>query len=361
MCPLYMKSPTLPLAAAAVAAFTLVSNLQAQPLVTIETVTVGDAGNAADTTGFGAVASEFAIGKYEVTIGQYTTFLNSAASVTSDSYIVNLWSTNMTTNLNIAGISRSGAGTFASPYSYSVIGSGNRPITYVNWFDAARFANWINNGATNGASTETGAYTLNGATNGIITTNAGATWYLPSEDQWYKAAYYKGGGTNAGYWASPTQSDTAPGNMIGGATNQANYFNGVYSVTQSSSLNTAQNYLTDAGAFSNSASAYGTFDQGGNVGEWNDAVIGSSRGVRGGAWNFTAIYMQPIIRGSSFPTDESRNVGFRMASVPEPSTAVLVLIGAGALYFWKRRKKFSAEFDGRIDQARRAFGSGQVV
>ena len=95
MCPLYMKSPTRPLAAAAVAAFTLVSNLQAQPLVTIETVTVGDAGNAADTTGFGAVASEFAIGKYEVTIGQYTTFLNSAASVTSDSYIVNLWSTNV--------------------------------------------------------------------------------------------------------------------------------------------------------------------------------------------------------------------------------------------------------------------------
>jgi len=51
------------------AAFTLISNLQAQPLVTIETVTVGDAGNAADTTGYGAVADVFALGKYEVTIG----------------------------------------------------------------------------------------------------------------------------------------------------------------------------------------------------------------------------------------------------------------------------------------------------
>ena len=150
-----------PVVAALLATFTFTPNLKAQPLVNIETVTVGDAGNAADSTTYGAVTNVFAIGKYEVTIGQYSTFLNSVASVTSDSYIVNLWSASMATDLNIAGISRSGSGTLASPYSYSVIGSGNRPITYVSWFDAARFANWMNNGATNGASTETGAYTLN--------------------------------------------------------------------------------------------------------------------------------------------------------------------------------------------------------
>ena len=85
-----------------------------------------------------------------MTISQYTTFLNSAASVTSDSYIVNLWNANMTSNLNIAGISRSGSGTLASPYSYSVIGSGNRPISSASWYDAARFANWLHNGATAG-------------------------------------------------------------------------------------------------------------------------------------------------------------------------------------------------------------------
>ena len=143
------------------AVFTLLPNLQAQSLVTIDTVTVGDAGNAADTNGLGAVANVFAMGKYEVTIGQYTTFLNSVASVTSDSYVVNLWNTNMATDLNVAGISRSGSGSEGSPYSYSGLGSGNRPIAYVSWFSAARFANWMNNGATNGASTETGAYTLN--------------------------------------------------------------------------------------------------------------------------------------------------------------------------------------------------------
>ena len=105
--------------AALVAAFTITPNLHAQPLVNIETVTVGDPGNAADTTGYGAVADVFAIGKYEVTIGQYTTFLNSAASVTSDSYIVDLWSQEMTYNLEpqTAGISRSGSGIVADPYS----------------------------------------------------------------------------------------------------------------------------------------------------------------------------------------------------------------------------------------------------
>ena len=330
--------------AALFAAFTLICNLHAQPLVNIETVTVGDAGNAADsTTGdYGAVADVFAIGKYEVTISQYTTFLNSAASVTSDSYIVNLWNANMTSDLIIAGISRSGDGSLVSPYSYLVIGSGNHPIAYASWFDAARFANWVNNGAINGASTETGAYTLNGATNGVgFTVNPGATWFLPSQDQWYKAAYYRGGETNAGYWDYPTQSDSAPGNTIGGATNQANSkLGGVYSVTQSASLSFTQNYLTDAGVFSNSASAYGTFDQGGNVIEWNDAVIGSSRELRGGNWIDENVFLASSASSSFDPSFESIITGFRVATVPEPSTyALLLMTGAGWL-LWRRRKRF---------------------
>jgi formylglycine-generating enzyme len=322
--------------AALFAAFTLISNLQAQPLLTIDTVTVGDAGNAADTTGYGAVAYDFNIGKYEVTIGQYTSFLNAVAA--TDTY--SLYNASMATDLNIAGITRAGS---SGSFSYSVIGSGSRPISYVSWFDAARFANWMNNGATVGASTETGAYTLNGATSGFnFTKNAGATWWIPSEDEWYKAAYYKGGGTNAGYWVYPTQSDSAPGNVVGGAANQANYNNGVYAVTQSASYSRSQNYLTDAGAFSNSASAYDTFDQGGNVWEVNDAVIGSSRGLRGGSWSYYYFdstlrssfsdYLDPAFEYGSF-------VGFRVASVPEPSTyALLLTTGAGALW-WARRRR----------------------
>jgi formylglycine-generating enzyme required for sulfatase activity len=332
------------LVAALFAAFA--HSLHAQPLVNIETVTVGDAGNAAIASAYGAVTNVFSISKYEATISQYNTFLNSVASVTSDSYIVSLWKASMTTDLNVAGIGRSGSGTLADPYNYSVIGSGSRPITYVSWFDAARFANWMNNGATNGASTETGAYTLNGATNGIITKNAGATWWIPSENEWFKAAYYKGGGTNAGYWLYPTKSDATPGNTIGSALTQANYYAGAYAVTQQPSPTiSTQNYLTDVGALGNSASAYGTFDQGGNVWEWIDAVIGSSRGIRGGSWEALpggvdgAGTMQNNYHFSIEPSSESFALGFRVASVPEPSTyALLLMTGAGALW-WARRRR----------------------
>jgi sulfatase modifying factor 1 len=350
-----MKITTL-LVAVLFAAFSLKCQSYAQaPLVTIETVTVGDAGNAPDpATGYGAVSNVFAIGKYEVTISQYTAFLNSVARTNTNSYIVNLWSAQMTVEA-IAGISRSGSGSLASPYSYSVIGPsgitpagasspGNRPIAYVTWFNAARFANWMHNGATNGASTETGAYTLNGATNGVgFSKNVGARWWIPSEDEWYKAAYYKGGGTNAGYWLYPTQSDNAPGNVISGAPNQANYVvyddvaGRVLGVTQSKIYSSTQNYLTDVGAFSASASAYGTFDQAGNVWEWNDAVIGSFRCSRGGDLvdsGSTGYERLKSGRRFSFYNHATVNpnfpVGFRVASVPAPtSIAIEQPVGTG--------------------------------
>jgi sulfatase modifying factor 1 len=308
-------------------AFTLTPQSYAQRLVTIETVTVGDAGNAADTTGYGAVNNIFAIGKHEVTLSQYSTFLNAVAA--TDTY--NLYNSNLALNLNIAGISRGGS---SGSYNYSVIGSGSRPVSYVSWFDAARFANWMHNGATNGADTETGAYTLNGATNGVFFKNHDATWWIPSEDEWYKAAYYKSGGTNAGYWVFPTQSDSAPGNTIGGGSNQANYYTDRFALTQSPNYNAGQNYLTDVGAFSGSASAYGTFDQGGNLYEWNDAVLfGDSRGIRGGIWDYDgAGSLQSTDRDDYFtPNAELPYGGFRVATVPEPSTYALLALAATGL------------------------------
>lgn len=105
--------------------------------VTIDMVTVGNPGNANDTTGYGAVAYEYRMGKYEVTIGQYTTFLNAVAQ--TDTYA--LYNANMGANSNVTGIARTGS---PGTYSYTVINNGgdssNRPITYVSWFDAARFS-----------------------------------------------------------------------------------------------------------------------------------------------------------------------------------------------------------------------------
>ncbi len=319
----------------------------AQAQITIDTVMVGDAGNANDSTGYGAVSYEYAIGKYEVTLTQYTAFLNAVAA--TDTY--SLYNTSTATNLNIAGIQRSGS---PGSYTYSVIGSGNRPVKYVGWFDAARFSNWLTNGQPTGAqgnaTTENGAYSLFGATSGVgytknaINPNTGMapTWWIPSEDEWYKAAYYQpasAGGDVDDYWLYPTGSNTIAGNTIGASPNQANYNDGDYSVTQSSAYSASQNYLTDGGAFSNSASFYGTFDQGGNVWEWNDAVIaGSSRGLRGGSWGGGDDGLLSSGRLSDDPTLEYFRLGFRVASVPEPSTAGLMLMGGAAWLLWRRRK-----------------------
>ncbi len=321
-------------------------NKEARATITIDLVTVGNAGNAADTTGYGAVSYIYGIATKEVNLFQYAAFLNAVAA--TDTY--GLYNTGMATDGNIAGITRSGS---SGSYTYAVSGSGNRPVTYVNWFDGARFANWVANGQTTGAqtgtTTENGAYALNGATSGVSftknginpNTSAAPTYWIPSEDEWYKAAYYDPGVSGPGddYWLYPTRSDGAPGNTIGSGANQVNYKDGVYSVTQSGSYSTSLNYLTDGGAFSNSAGFYGTYDQGGNAWEWNDAVIsGSSRGLRGGSWDFLAGSLQSSDRFYGLPSDEGSSVGFRVASVPEPSTTGLVLLVGTGWMVWKRRK-----------------------
>jgi len=228
-----------------------------------------------------------------------------------------------------------------------VIGNGDRPIAYVSWFDAARLANWVNNGATSAASTETGAYTLNGQTTGPAPArNPNASWWIPTQNEWYKAAYYKGGGTNAGYWQFATQSDTEPGNTIGLGSNQANYRSSesgtaVYAVTQVSGSSASQNYLTVAGAFSGSPSGYGTFDQGGNLREWNDLTglaAAVDRGVGGGGWSSSLFeYEADRVGFLLAATDESPTIGIRLATVPEPSTVVLAVAGlAGAAWIASR-------------------------
>jgi formylglycine-generating enzyme required for sulfatase activity len=331
--------------------------------VTIDLVPVGNPGNANDTTGYGGVAYDYQIGKYEVTIGQYTEFLNAVAK--TDTYA--LYSASMGTNQNIGGISRSGV---SGSYSYSVIAASgsapnggvsaaNRPITFVSWFDSARFANWVANGQPTGiqtgTTTENGAYNLNGATSGtaparnVTNPNTGATptYVIPTENEWYKAAYYSPvlNSGSGGYYTYATQSNATPGNVPGSGANQANYNNGVYSVTQSASYSASQNYLTDVGAFSSSASAYGTFDQSGNVYEWNDltGAPGSSRGLRGGGYTSDAFNLSSSNRLASGPSIVSNIDGFRLASpvaVPEPSTCAMALAGlaCGGYSLFRRRR-----------------------
>jgi sulfatase modifying factor 1 len=103
--------------------------------------------NAADPaigTRYGAAAYDYQIAKNETTITNYAAFLNAAAK--TDTY--GFFNGNLGTNANFSGIQRIGT---TGDYSYTVLGSGNRPITYVSWFDAARFANWLHNGQASGA------------------------------------------------------------------------------------------------------------------------------------------------------------------------------------------------------------------
>ena len=328
--------------------------------VSIDYVTVGNAGNTGELSGVGAGGSkgtdricgavdyEYNIGKYEVTNGQYREFLNAKAAV-GDPY--GLYSTDMTNMYG--GIDRSGSGTVADPYAYTAKGGDTswdrKPVNVVSWYDTIRFANWMTNGQGNG-DTESGSYTITGGgpNSGTVTVPTAAqrqVWaaaeefhvLLTSEDEWYKSAYYKGGSTDAGYWDYATQLDIAPiAEAPPGGSNSAN-FNGVIG------------NVTTVGAYSLSASPYGTFDQSGNVYEWNEWLNPQSqeRGFRGGEFYYpNATHdLLAATRHNGDPSVGWSNVGFRVTEIsatppiPEPMTMLALGLGLTGLGGYVRKRR----------------------
>jgi formylglycine-generating enzyme required for sulfatase activity len=396
------------------------------PTTAMEFVPVGNLGNsndALDSNGlsFGKVDYYYNISKYETTYGQYVEFLNAVAK--SDPY--GLFNPGMQQDLLLNGINRTGVDgsyiyTVAGPTSTDATtglnqnpeGSVNKPVNYVNYLDAIRFANWMHNGKGTG-STETGAYLITtaalvGATrwNNIITYKAtgdlnisvgdqaqasaltgsgfdtrstirsvtkkdgftyftvqnnnangiatgsgtvtvipathalGARYWIPTENEWYKAAYFKptnATSTTGVYYDWATQSDTTPSNILISPTtpNKANTrTNTGFTKSPLSSLAlgllpdplVGPNMLTEVGTFSGSASSYGTFDQDGNVTEWNEsiydptAVFGDYNGsVNGTRSKRGASFYNPD-PGSThrddglMPNDAGYAAGFRLAS-----------------------------------------------
>ncbi len=96
-------------------------------------------------------------------------------------------------------------------------------------------------------------------------------------------------------------------------------------------------YRTQVGEWENFDSPYGTFDQGGNVWEWNEtSFYDVYRGMRGGSFHVDYYYLQPLFCVTN-PSSESYGDGFRVAEVPEPST--VGLLGLGMLAVLRKRRK----------------------
>ena len=321
--------------------------------VTMDWAHIGNAGNAGELSPsgagglganavVGAVAYNYAIGKTEVSNDQYVEFLNAVAA--SDPY--GLYNTNMASSTE-AGITRSGSpGSYTYAVKADAVGQGpggvdythaNKPVVYVSWYDAIRFTNWLHNGQGAGG-TETGAYTLLGGTatpsNGpSITRNSGAKFWLPSEDEWYKAAFHDASaGTTGAYFDYATGTDTGPDNNLPSADsgNSANHRNGTYT-------HSLAYPLTDVGSYSLSESPYGTYDQGGNVWEWNEVLVTSTlRGLGGGSWALLTNNLAASVRGLNNPIHEIGSAGFRVATVPEPTSMLLLVSLAGGMLLKRR-------------------------
>ena len=268
-------------------------------------VTTGDTANTVNGANPGVVSYEYSIGKFEVTADQWAAVIAADANVGS----VGDW-------------------------------SGSQPTASSSWYEAAKFANWLTSGnALQGAYGFSDATAFTGVDRATALTTYGTIYVLPSEDEWYKAAYLKSDGS--GYTTYATGSATPDGIDISGDTS----YDSVY--RDASNFNNGAPLAVGGGTLENN----GTYDMGGNVFEWGESAFsggeptgGESRVLRGGFWDLTAVNLQSSSRISSGPGFESGFIGFRVASVsaavaavPEPSSLGLLVIGAMGCVLRRKR------------------------
>jgi len=282
---------------------------------TIDFVNIGNAGNANDAgAGGGSYSSPYGGVSYDYRMG--------VVEVSQD------WITKAT-NLGMTNVT-AGAWT------------GSQPAANMKWYEAAGFVNWLNTSTGHQA-----AYQLNGANTALTLWTSGQAWqaggenlyrhkdayyFLPNENEWYKAAYHKNDGVTANYWDYATGSNSIPTAVASGTTAGTAVYD---SVTASPAA------VNNAGGLS----AYGTMGQNGNVWEWTESAfdgINNSpselRASRGGNWDSIESDLRSLSNAGDAPSDFSEILGFRVASVvPEPTSALL-LLGSGAMLLLRRRR-----------------------
>ena len=278
------------------------------------TDTISSATNPA--SGYGLVNHDYQMGTYEITNDQYTKFKALYGAVSGDPY-----------------------NAYNSDPSYT---GANQPTNNSSWYEAAQFVNWLNTSTNHDAAYKfTGTQgTSNGNPNnryrykawdsgdaGYDASNPyrhkDSMFFLPSEDEWVKAAYWNGS-------ALQTYANVIVGSVAPVAGTETNYFS-----TNSSPW--------DVG--SGLEELNGTHGMMGNVWEWtespySDSLYGDAadRSIRGGSFYSPSDYLSASYRYNYSPNIENNTVGFRVASIPEPCTIGLLAIG-GVSAIRRRRAK----------------------
>jgi formylglycine-generating enzyme required for sulfatase activity len=278
-------------------------------------VDIGNANNPDDTTGSpnpaGKVEYAYRMGKFEISRDMVTKANNEGSlGITMDSMGV------------VTGGPRA-----------------DMPATGVTWLEAAKFVNWLNMSRGHQAAYKfdsTGSFQIWSSAEAWqvggenLFRHRDAYYFLPSVDEWYKSAYFDP--SSDSYFDYPTGSDSFPsrvgsGTAAGTAVYQQPTSQGPADISLSGGL-----------------SPYGTMGQGGNVWEWeetefdlNNNSASALRDNRGGSWNGISLFLLASERLNARPTDQLNTIGFRVASIPEPSTVLLATLAMGGLFVRRRR------------------------
>lgn len=333
--------PLPPLSERAVASGAVISVEQG-----IEFVTVGAPGNAGyagglfgNNAGAGAVNEAFRIARTQVTNAQIVEFANA--------YLPHIIARGENPRDQLGILGSRFIGFDQQQQRYVTSPQAAQFPAMVSWRIAARYCNWLcNDRRTDLAAFETGAYdtsTFNsgppfGVFTDQLTHNTSARFFLPTRDQWVKAAFYdpnRNGPGVGGYWQYPHSSDVAP--IYGFPWEGGESIAGREDIPLFSWVQPVASYV-------NTQSPWGLFDLTGSGRDWNeDASTDLLSRIFSGSWYRDAVpwftdSLYYNAQGGVSISNEGVNYGFRVAAViPSPGSGGVVMVMMVGVMSGRRR------------------------